>query len=268
MPILGMRHTDNFATNERPQNWREGILRIYPTSAKAAEAPLTALTAVMKTRKIDDPVFHWWEKTLNNRRFLVTVALGVTAAGVAGTLTVDATYNAATGIKKNDLLMVEATGEIMRASADASATTTVPILRGVSTGGSGLAMDPAVAGTNPYVLVIGSAFEEGSDAPTGVNFDPQERFNQTQIFRSTLEMTRTASQTNLRTVEQVAEAKRECLEYFSVDMERGFWFGKKGTGTVNGKPHRMMSGVIEQLQTAAGANVITADAAAGVEVAR
>jgi hypothetical protein len=265
MPILGLRHTDNFATNERPQNWREGILRIYPTSAKAAEAPLTALTAVMKTRKISDPVFHWWEKALNNRRFLVTVALGVTAAGAAGTLTVDASYNAATGIKKNDVLMIEATGEIIRASADATATTTVPILRGVNTGGSGLAMNPATAGTNPYAIIIGSAFEEGSDAPTGVNFDPQERFNQTQIFRSTLEMTRTAAQTDLRTVDQVNEAKRECLEYFSVDMERGFWFGKKGTGTVNGKPHRMMSGVIEQLQSAAGANVITADAAAGVD---
>jgi hypothetical protein len=56
-------------------------------------------------------------------------------------------------------------------------------------------------------------------------------------------MTRTASQTRLRTGDQVKEAKRECLEIFSVDMERAFWFGKKGS-TINGKPWRATAGVM------------------------
>lgn len=266
MPILGMRTTANFVTNQRPENWRESIALMYPNSSRVREAPLTALTSVMKKRKVDDPVFHWWEKSLNNRRFLATVALGAVAANTAGSLTVDANYNSATGVKKNDLLFVEATGEVMRVSTDPSATNAIPVVRGVATGGSGLAMDPAVAGTNPYVMVIGSAFEEGSDAPTGVNFDPLERFNNTQIFRSTLEATRTATRTRLRTGDQVNEAKRECLEYYSVDMERGFWFGKKGSGTVNGKPWRSMGGIFQQIELTSAANIITADAAVGVDM--
>ena len=266
MPILGMRTTANFVTNQRPENWRETIALMYPNSSRVRQAPLTALTSVMKKRKVDDPVFHWWEKSLNNRRFLVTAAMLAAAAGAADTVTVDVNYNAATGLKKNDMLIVEATGEVMRVSADPSATNAIPVIRGASTGGAGLAMDPAVAGTNPYILVIGSAFEEGSDAPTGINFDPTERFNNTQIFRSTLEGTRTAMRTRLRTGDQVAEAKRECLEYFSIDLERAFWFGKKGSGTVNGKPWRSMGGIFQQIETVSSANIITADAAAGVDM--
>lgn len=265
MPILGMRTTANFVTNQRPENWRETITLLYPNSSRAAPAPLTALTSVMKTRKVDDPIYHWWEKSLNNRRFLLTASLGVTAANAADSLTVDVSYNPSTGLKKNDLLMVEQTGEILRVSADPTATATIPVLRGVQTGGSGLAVVFNGAGINPYVTAIGSAFEEGSDAPTGVNFDPNERFNNTQIFRSTLEMTRTASETRLRTGDQVAEAKRECLEYFSVDMERGFWFGKKGSSTVNGKPWRTMAGIFAQIEAASGANVLTADATNGAD---
>jgi hypothetical protein len=262
MPILGMRTTANFVANQRPENWRETIALIYPNG----QAPLTALTSVMKTRKVDDPVFHWWEKALNNRRFLLTDDLGVTAGGAGDTLPVDATYNPATGVKKNDVLLIEQTGEVVRVSADPTATDAIPVIRGANTGGSGLAVTFDGAGVNPYVMVIGSAFEEGSDAPTGVNFDPNERFNNTQIFRSTLEATRTATQTRLRTGDQVAEAKRECMEYFSIDMEKAFWFGKKGSTTVNGKPLRMMSGIFEQINAVSSANIITADATAGVDM--
>jgi hypothetical protein len=79
-------------------------------------------------------------------------------------------------------------------------------------------------------------------------------------------MTRTAQRTRLRTGDQVAEAKRECLEYFSVDMERGFWFSKKGSGTVNGKPWRAMGGIFQQIESVSSANIITADAATGVDM--
>lgn len=266
MPILGLRTTANFVTNQRPENWRETITLLYPNSAEVAKAPLTALTSVMKTRKTDDPVFHWWEKALNNRRFLLTADLGAVAGGTAGNLTVDATYNPAITVKKNDIIQVEQTGEVLRVSADPTATNTIPVIRGFNTGGAGLAVTVAGAGVNPYVMVIGSAFEEGSDAPTGVNFDPLERSNYTQIFRSTLEMTRTASHTRLRTGDAVAEAKRECLEYYSVDMERAFFFGKKGSTTVNGKPLRMMSGVFEQIGSASSANIIVANASAGEDM--
>lgn len=266
MPILGMRTTANFVTNQRPENYREAIALLYPKSPEIRKAPLTALTSVMKKRKVIDPVFHWWEKELNNRRFQLTADLPATAGGAAGTLTIDATYNTATGLKKNDMLYVEQTGETMMVSADPTATNQIPVTRGFSAGGTGVALTLITAGTNPYLMVIGSGFEEGSVAPTGVNFDPLERNNYTQIFRSTWEMTRTAKQTQLRTGDARKEAKRECLEYYAVDQERAYFFGKKNSATVSGKPLRTMSGVFEQITSASAANVITADATNGVNM--
>ena len=52
--IQGLRDTGNWDANERPKNWREGILRLYPNGM----APLTALTNQMKTKPTDDPEFN------------------------------------------------------------------------------------------------------------------------------------------------------------------------------------------------------------------
>ncbi len=60
MAFLGMRGTGDWAANERPENWRQGILRLYPNGM----APLTAILSKMKNSSTDDPVFHWWTKSL------------------------------------------------------------------------------------------------------------------------------------------------------------------------------------------------------------
>ena len=51
--FLGMRGTGDWATNQRPENWRETILYLYPNGA----APLTAILSMMGDEKTDDPVF-------------------------------------------------------------------------------------------------------------------------------------------------------------------------------------------------------------------
>lgn len=261
MSIQGLRNDENFIANARPQNWRQTILRLYPNSAEIAKAPLTALTAAMKEEKTDDPVFHWFQKKLDARRFKINAAL----TNVAATVTVDAAFQTgsdaaiATKAKAGDVLWVEGTGEFVRVSADPANTTTIAIARGFM-GSSGTAIDPAVAGTNPYMTVLGSAFEEGSLAPTSMSMDPVELFNYTQIFRSTLGITRTAQKTRLRTGDAVVEAKRECLEYFTIDMERAFWFnGAKQLTTINGQPCRFTAGVLNQI-TSAGVIAIPAPA--------
>lgn len=253
MPIQGLRHTENFATNERPQNWREGLLRLYPNSAEAAKAPLTALTSRMKSRGVDDPVYHWWEKELDDRRFKLSAAITTTATA----LTIDSAYKSSLSLKEGDVLMAEHTGEVMWVTVNPTVPGAITVARGMGTGGTGVALDPTAAGSNPFLLVIGSAYEEGSMAPVGVNFDPTERSNYTQIFRNTLEMTRTASKTRLRTTDQVKEAKRETLELIGIDMERAFWFGKKHVTTKNGKPARMTAGIRDQINSLAPGNIKT-----------
>lgn len=259
MPILGMRNDENWITNQRPQNWRQTILMLYPNSAEISKAPLTALTAMMKEESTDDPVFHWFEKQLETRRMKVSADFTNVATSISIDATVtDGTANNALSAKAGDMLLVEQTGEIVRVSADPSANNAITVTRAqASTAGTAV----TIASSNPYLTVIGSAYEEGSNAPSGVNFDPNEKYNYTQIFRSALEITRTAEKTRLRTGDAVKEAKRECLEYFSIDMERAFWFnGAKTLTTINSKPARMTAGVLNQILASAPNNITAAPA--------
>lgn len=49
--FLGMRGTGDWVVDQRPKNWREQILYLYPNGM----APLTALLSKMKSEKVDDP---------------------------------------------------------------------------------------------------------------------------------------------------------------------------------------------------------------------
>src|SRR4051794_10070388 len=57
MAIAGLRGTGNWGTDERPKNFREGILRFNPNGT----APLFAMTSKSrKGRALDDPEYSWW----------------------------------------------------------------------------------------------------------------------------------------------------------------------------------------------------------------
>lgn len=232
MAIQGLRDTSNFVADQRPKNYREGIMLLFPNGT----APLTALTSMMKTRRVDDPEFYWWEKEMDNRR----VAL---AANIATTNQLVFTIaSKGLSIVEGDILMVEQTGELVYVTQDPGIDTTIAVSRGWA-GSTPATVTYNAAGVNPNLIIVGNAFEEGSLAPTGVNFDPTKAYNYTQIFRKTLEMTRTAAKTRLRTGDAVKEAKRECLEILSNDIERALWMGKKVSTSRNGKPLHTMDGV-------------------------
>jgi hypothetical protein len=207
-------------------------------------APLTALTSLMKSEATDDPEFNWWDKTLQTRRLALTTTINtaVTTLVFSG--------GGAKGLKDGDLLLSEESNEVMLINGDPTADTSAIVVRGYS-GTTPAAITVGGAGVNPNFRVIGSAYEEGSNAPTGVNFDPTKRYNYTQIFRNALEATRTAMKTRLRTGDAVREAKRECLEIHTMDMEMAFWFGERVETTRNGKPLRTTGGIINWINDSA-----------------
>lgn len=240
MALQGLRHSGNFSADQRPKNFRETILMLYPNGT----APLTALTALMKDSSTNDPEFSWFEKQLPTQRMQLTADLTTGATTIAVTAE-------ASQLKAGHVVRVEHTEELLYIVADPTNDLQFVCQRGFA------GTTPAtvtVASQNPFVHVIGSAYEEGSMAPTGVNYDPIKRFNYTQIFRNTLEMTRTASKTRLRTGDQVKEAKRECLELHSIEMEKAFIFGRRSEGTRNGKPFRTTGGVMQFINAG---NVVT-----------
>lgn len=232
MAITGLRTTENFSPAEvRPKNWREGILLQYPNGA----FPLFALTSQMRKESTDDPEFAWFEKRLDARRLQVNGAVANTSAT---SITVD---KDAKVVVAKTMLYVESTGEILFVSANPVSDTALTVTRGFAGTTAKAIADDA------HLLVIGTAFEEGSLAPIGQAYDPFKRFNYTQIFRRTLEITGTAAKTKLRTGDAVKEAKREALEYISIDIERSMWFGSRNQDTFEGKPRRTMGGILNQL---------------------
>ena len=49
--FLGMRGTGDWVEDQRPKNWRQQILNLYPNG----NAPLTAMLSMMSSERVDDP---------------------------------------------------------------------------------------------------------------------------------------------------------------------------------------------------------------------
>jgi len=269
-PFFGLRGTGDWVTDQRPKNWREQMLFLSPNGM----ASLTALTSQMKNRKVDDPEYNWWTKKtalqashLNGIFTDAGLLSAYTGNASAGTtlyvrlrndLSVAPIQNAdenqknyRVGMQVN-LTKIETLSVIGNHANDVTAKITA---QPAGSGASSyltinlLQSDPQTDATGlaaaTYVLVTGNINEEGAERPRSVVYDPTKYFNYTQIFRTPLEITRTAKLTRLRTQSAYEEAKREALEYHMIEMERAFLFGIKteNTGT-DGKPERTTQGFV------------------------
>lgn len=257
--FLGMRATNDFTVEgQRPKNWRETILRLYPNG----KAPLTALLALMKNESTNDPEFNWFSKVLPSQ-----------AAEVDGVFTDEALTTAPTAVSPAGTSLYVQTSEVearqfvpnhtvlLRSNTDLD-NDTVAIVENVHQAGDDSYLKVRLleqskvtlsAATIDRALIIGSANAEGALIGQAVAYDPYKQHNYTQIFRNALEISRTAEKTYLRTGPAYKEAKREALELHSIEMEKAFLFGvpSENTGS-NGKPLRTTGGLIWSIKNHGG----------------
>jgi len=262
--FLGMRGTGDWVENQRPENWREMILRLYPNGS----APLTAVLSMMRKEKTDDPVFHWWTKVLPNQ-----------AGAVSGVYTDAAMGNAyAGGGEAGDTLYIKTNEDgvqhfrpghtaVLACTTDSRMTVFCRVAAVEANGDNSkitvvLQEDDdnspsANLSDANRIAVVGSANPEGGDIPQALAYNPVELSNQTQIFRTSLDMTRTAMKTRLRTGDAYKEAKREALELHSIEMEKAYIWGVRRTETgANGKPQRYTWGIVPFVREYAPSNII------------
>lgn len=232
MALPGMKSTADFATDERPKNWREGILLLEPRN----KAPLAALTAAMPEQSTDDPEFNWWEEQVDVGQLVANGG----ETNVATALTVD---EFGLRLKAGDMLRVKSSGEAMRVTSITSDTEV-----NVSRGQAGTAA--AVIADNDVILYLGSAYREGAGRPTGVSWNPVKKFNYTQIFRDAVEWTRTASKTRLRTGDMMKNDRRRALNKHMIGMERAFIFGARFETTESNQPLRYTGGLLAFIDAA------------------
>ena len=250
--FLGMRGTGDWVTDQRPKNWREGILRLYPNGM----APLTAIMAMLPSEAVDDAEFNWWTKAFPTQKVNPTgiyTDSGLSVAYVSGGIKGATLYaKMAAASAKNFRIGHTA---LMRVSTDATADVVAKVTLVTVNGDSSylrvklLEADDNSAHSHTLancdtIIIIGNVNEEGAAMPGSVSYDPTKVNNYTQIWRTPLSITRTARQTKLRTYDQYKESKREALEIHSVEMERSWIFGipTEETGD-GGKPERTTGGI-------------------------
>lgn len=267
MAFLGMRGNGDWVTDQRPKNWREAILFRFPNG----DAPLTAIMSKMASEKTDDPEFNWWTKGLPTQRAAITgiysdssLSVSYVSGGVAGDIlyvkmaAADLTqFRVGHQILLRDAsdLTVDVNVKVVgRDSNGASSYLQVSLLEADDNSTTGDLSDADVA------YIVGNINAEGAAMPDAIAYDPTKWYNYTQIFRTPLEMTRTAMQTRLRTNEQYKEAKREALQLHSIEMEKASIFGIRSENVgANGKPERTTMGIIPAINGAGGTGGTVSD---------
>jgi hypothetical protein len=251
--IAGLRGTGDWGTDERPKNFREGILRFNP----AGTAPIFALSSKAGHKSVDDPEFAWWCEGNAIIRLQVNGALAsgdtlvtVDSADPTAT-TLGANLGTATNLKAGDILLVEPASdnatydnELIQVT-DVMSDTQFTVNRGV--GGT----TAATIANDLFLLVIGSAYAEGTGVPRSVSRNPIKFSNLIQIFKDTYELTGTADNTKTRTNNNYSEDKKRKSWKHSSDIEWAIMFGRKNETTgENGKPLRFMGGIREAIPAA------------------
>lgn len=244
--IAGLRGTGNWGTDERPKNFREGILRFNA----AGTAPIFALSSKAGKRSVDDPEFSWWTEgnviirlQVNGAAASTDTLINVDSADPT-TSTLGANLGTATNLKPGDILLVEPTAdnttfdhELIEVD-DVLSDTQFTARRGV--GGT----TAATIANNVWLTVIGSAYAEGTGVPRSVSRNPLKYSNYIQIFKDTYELTGTADKTKTRTNNNYSEDKKRRGFKHSSDIEWSILFGRASETTGdNGKPKRFMAGL-------------------------
>jgi len=260
--FLGMRGTGNWVDGQRPMNWREQIMYLYPNG----QSPLTAILSMMGSEPVDDPQYYWWtqEQTAVGGEVSGVFTLpDLSAAYVDSKVISDIVYVQITTLLANRIR--EGHQILLRDSADYRVDVVGKII-GVSRGtlSSVLAVkllenddnspDTNLSTCNTF-KIIGNINPEGGEMPDAIALNPTKVYNLTQIFRTPLSMTRTALKTKLRTPEQRQKAKAEALEMHSWEMELASLWGIRTENIGdNGKPERTTMGVINFIRQYAASN--------------
>lgn len=200
----------------------------------AGTAPMLALSSGMARNQLKAKIVHWFEEEEYSGHVDI-----INNAGTGTTLVL----KSGTVLPKS-ILFIESTGERMLVTATAGTTLTVQ--RGFA-GTSITSINGSV--TNVGAYVIGSAFEEASDAPQPMLTVGAPMLNYSQIFRDSWANSRSAEKINWHTGDKVAKNKQDAIANHAKGIERALMFGAKSMFTVDGQQDSTMDGLVNMIKT-------------------
>lgn len=238
---VGLLSSANAPQNLNAISFAQAITRLMPNGT----APLFGLTSLLKDETASNIEHGYFSKTMIFPFVKINNGAGYTAGDT--TFTVDSYTNVVPG----DLIRVDRTGEVMMVNTTPSATS-ITVTRAVGTVAAAALLD------NDDLFTIGNAFEEGSVRPSAVAIIADRYVNNTQIFRNSWAVTKTAAAIpQIAGAGYVSESKQDCAAFHAMAIEKALFFGQKFMGTKNGQPLHTMEGIIARVTAAAPGNITT-----------
>lgn len=225
-------NTDSFAGQ---------ILRLFPNGS----APIFALSSQSGKSQAKSSTHGYFSKTL-----VFPAAKINAAAGYAGGILVFVVDSTA-GLGPKMVLQNPATQENMRIVSVDSATQ-ITVTRAFGRVAAAAILD------NADLIMVGTAFEEGSARPAGRGLTLVHVLNYTQIFRNAWAVTDTARASYVQAgFGNVQENKRDCMLLHSVEIESAIIWGQPVMDTTGTAPIHATQGIIDAVEQYAPGNTTT-----------
>jgi len=242
----GVDDSTVFAPNLAALSVAKEYVRLMP----GGMGKISAILDLMGAGDAKNIEHFWYTKTMVNPEVTTTA----TALVGDATITVGSTASILPGMMLQNLRTYEQVLVLTVPTA-----TTFTALRATGTTAA------AAVNSGDVFAGVGTAFEEGSSRPGAAAISPVRVANYTQIFRNSWALTDT-----LRAIQtiagegNVAENKRDCVEFHMRDQEAAIIFGEAiapSAGVVlNGRPLHKMDGIVNTVRLKAAGNVFTAGA--------
>lgn len=235
--LTGIFNTTQNPTELNARSFSDVILRLFPNGS----APLFALASQTGKKKAKSSTHGYFSKTMT---FVSTTSTAGDTSG-ATTLTVGST----TGMTANMVLHNLRTRESVRIVSVTNSTQVV-----VSRAFGRVAA--AAMNAADKIIQVGTAFAEGSQRPGARQLATVYVANYTQIFRNAWGLTDTA-RASLSEIgySNVAESRKDCSLFHSVDMESAILWGQAKMDTTGSQPVHSTQGVIDAIYEYASGNV-------------
>lgn len=235
--LTGIFNTTDNPAELNARSFSDTILRLFPNGS----APLFALASKVGKKKAKSSTHGYFSKTMT----FVTTTSTAGDTNVATTLTVGSTA----GMTANMVLHNVRTRENYRVVSITSATEVV-VTRAFGR------VTAAALNAADKILQIGTAFEEGSTRPASRQLATTYVANYTQIFRNAWGLTDTARASMAEVgYSNVAESRKDCSLFHSVDMESAILFGQAKMDTTTTQPTHSTQGIIDAIYQYAPGNV-------------
>lgn len=232
------------STATPPQNlnaisFAQAITRLMPNGT----APLFGLTSLLKDETASNIEHGYFSKAM------IFPSATMSASALVGDTTL--TVSAYIDIVPGDLLLNERTNEIVLVTATPSATS-LTVVRAVGT------VAAAAVNSGDLWRTVGNAYEQGSVRPSAISIVAARYVNNTQIFRNSWAVTKTAAAIpQIAGAGNVSEGKQDCAALHAMAIEKALFFGQKFMGTRNGQPFHTLEGIVARVNAAASGNVTT-----------